>query len=378
MENNDTRQSAGDSWLRLVYWVLALLLIWGSVSLLGNALTPYIAGAVIAYMLSPLVNWLEARGMSRLLATCLVTVSIVLGLIMSIVVLLPSLIEQVITLIKQGPLFLETAKAAITKYVPSFAHYADVISQSLLRFAAVFQSGGAAVALSFLSSALSAISAISFIVILPVVVFYLLLDWKNMLTHIDALIPRPYLEVSRRLAREVDQTLANFVRGALGVSLLLGAFYTVALKMVGLDYALTVGIIAGALTFVPYVGAIIGGTLAIGIALFQFWGDWVTVGMVAVIFVSGQFIEGNVITPRLVGHAVRLNPIWILFALSCFGALLGFTGLLLAVPLAAVFGVFLRFGSERYKESAAYKGHNAASSRLREETAPLPKDSSSA
>jgi predicted PurR-regulated permease PerM len=162
--------------------------------------------------------------------------------------------------------------------------------------------------------------------------------------------------VIRRLASEIDGVLAAFVRGQISVCIVLGVFYSVALMLAGLDYALVVGAIAGGVTFIPYVGALVGGALAIGLALFQFWGDPVSIAIVAGIFAIGQFLEGNVITPRLVGNSVGLHPVWLLFALSAFGTLFGFVGMLVAVPVAAAIGVLARFGIERYKSSRLYTG----------------------
>jgi predicted PurR-regulated permease PerM len=140
------------------------------------------------------------------------------------------------------------------------------------------------------------------------------------------------------------------------VCLILGTYYAVALMLVGLQFGLVVGALAGLVTFIPYVGAILGGALALGLALFQFWGDWVSIGLVAAIFVSGQVIEGNILTPKLVGSSVGLHPVWLIFALSAFGTLFGFVGMLVAVPVAAALGVIARFVLDQYKVSRLYRG----------------------
>jgi predicted PurR-regulated permease PerM len=200
------------------------------------------------------------------------------------------------------------------------------------------------------------IGALLFIVVVPVVAFYMLLDWDRLIARIDALLPRDHAPVIRELASEINRVLAAFVRGQLSVCLVMGTFYAITLMLAGLQFGLIVGAIAGAITFIPYVGALVGGALAIGLALFQFWGDWMSLGIVAVIFAVGQFLEGNVITPRLVGNSVGLHPVWLLFALSAFGSLFGFVGMLVAVPVAASIGVFARFGSARYTGSLLYRG----------------------
>jgi len=177
-----------------------------------------------------------------------------------------------------------------------------------------------------------------------------------MISHVDSLLPRDHAPVVRRLARDVDRTLASFIRGMGTVCLILGTYYAIALMVVGLQFGLVVGFIAGLVTFIPYLGALIGGALAIGLALFQFWGDWVSIGLVAGIFVIGQVIEGNVLTPKLVGNSVGLHPVWLILSLSVFGTLFGFVGMLVAVPVAASLGVIARFGVEQYRMSLLYRG----------------------
>jgi len=190
----------------------------------------------------------------------------------------------------------------------------------------------------------------------PVVAIYMLLDWDRMIAQIDGLLPLDHQPVIRQLATEVDKVLAGYIRGMGSVMLILGTYYAVLLWAVGLEFGLMVGVIAGLLTFIPYVGAIVGGALAIGLALFQFWGDWWWIVMVYAIFQSGQFIEGNIVTPRLVGNSVGLHPVWLLLSLSVFGALFGFIGLLVAVPLAAALGVVIRFAARQYLGSRLYLG----------------------
>ena len=176
------------------------------------------------------------------------------------------------------------------------------------------------------------------------------------MAKIDDWVPLDHRDQIRAIARDIDRVLAGFVRGQVSVCLILGTFYSVALMLAGLQLGLIVGAIAGLVTFIPYVGALIGGALAIGLALYQFWGEWLQIAVVAGIFVVGQFLEGNIITPRLVGKSVGLHPVWLLFALSAFGTLFGFVGMLVAVPVAAAIGVVARFGIGQYKTSPLYQG----------------------
>ena len=207
-----------------------------------------------------------------------------------------------------------------------------------------------------LTSAASLFNVVILLVIVPVVSVYLLLDWDRMVAKIDTLLPRDHAPTIRKLASDIDQTLASFIRGMGTVCLILGTYYAIALMIAGLQFGLVVGFVAGLVTFIPYLGALIGGALAIGLALFQFWGDWVSVGIVAGIFALGQVLEGNVITPKLVGSSVGLHPVWLLLALSVFGALFGFVGMLVAVPVAAALGVIARFGVQQYQSSLLYRG----------------------
>jgi predicted PurR-regulated permease PerM len=170
------------------------------------------------------------------------------------------------------------------------------------------------------------------------------------------MLPLDHAPVIRRLASEIDKTLSSFIRGMGTVCLVLGTYYAITLMLVGLQFGLVVGFIAGLLTFIPYVGALVGGGLALGLALFQFWGEWVWIGAVAGIFASGQMIEGNFLTPKLVGNSIGLHPVWLILALSVFGALFGFVGMLIAVPLAAALGVFVRFAAEQYRNGPLYRG----------------------
>ena len=206
------------------------------------------------------------------------------------------------------------------------------------------------------------------LVVAPVVAFYLLLDWDRMTASIDDLLPRDHAPVIRELAADIDRTLASFVRGQGTVCLILGTFYAIALMLIGLQFGLIVGLVAGLLTFIPYVGALVGGVLSIGLALFQFWGDWIWIAAVAAVFMVGQAVEGNFLTPKLVGSSVGLHPVWLLFALAAFGTLFGFVGMLVAVPVAAMLGVLARYGIAHYRKGRLYRGLEARARMATSET----------
>jgi predicted PurR-regulated permease PerM len=206
-----------------------------------------------------------------------------------------------------------------------------------------------------ISGGLALVNILSLLFITPVVTFYLLRDWDRVLAHIDALLPREHAETIREQARLVNDTLAGFVRGQATVCFLLGTFYAVALSLAGLNFGLVIGLVSGILSFIPYVGTIFGFVAASGLALAQF-DEWYRIAIVIGIFLFGQFVEGNFLTPKLVGDRVRLHPVWVIFALLAGGTLFGFAGVLLAVPVAAVIGVLTRFAVSRYTASPLYGG----------------------
>jgi predicted PurR-regulated permease PerM len=341
---------------QLKYWGIAAAVFFVLLYLLADVMLPFVLGAAIAYLLDPIADWLQRRGLSRAASTTLITLLALLAVVFLLLLVIPTLVEQTVALFEFMPELVRNVQDWLTTRFPDLLNADSQLRQSLQDFAAMLQAKGAEFVETILSSAISLVNVIVLIVIVPVVTFYLLLDWDRMVARIDALLPRDHAPTIRQLATEIDETLSSFVRGQGVVCLILGTYYALALALVGLQFGLVVGFLAGALTFIPYVGALVGGALAIGLALFQFWGDWWWIVVVWAIFQSGQFVEGNILTPKLVGDSVGLHPVWLIFALSAFGALFGFVGLLVAVPVAAIIGVLVRFGLGRYKESLLYTG----------------------
>ncbi|MFW8593489.1 AI-2E family transporter [Cribrihabitans neustonicus] len=341
---------------QMIYWSVAaavfVVVLWA----LGNVLLPFVLAGAIAYMIDPVADRLEAWGMSRAGATATITVGALLLFLALVVLVVPTLIYQMIDLAEVLPELVRDARTFAIEHFPSIFEEDTRLHQTVTSMAEALQSRAGALLQSVAGSAVSLLNVVVLLVIVPVVSVYLLLDWDRMVARIDALLPRDHQPVIRRLAREIDEVLASFIRGMGTVCLILGTYYAVALMLVGLNFGLAIGFIAGLVTFIPYLGAVIGGALAIGLALFQFWGDWLSIGLVAAIFVAGQVIEGNVLTPKLVGDSVGLHPVWLLLALSVFGALFGFVGMLVAVPVAAAFGVIARFLTEQYLDSQLYRG----------------------
>ncbi len=342
---------------QLKYWGVATAVFAVVLWYLGDVLLPFVLGGAVAYFLDPVADKLEEMGLSRAAATAVITLAAILIFVILVLLVLPTLIQQSVSLFNTVPdLFKELRSFLITKF-PDLMDENSTLYQSLASVGETIQSRGGELLNTLLSSAMSIINMVALLVIVPVVAFYLLFDWDNMVGKIDDLLPRDHAPVIRRVSGDIDKTLASFIRGMGTVCLILGSYYAVALMLVGLQFGLVVGFVAGALTFIPYVGAFVGGVLAFGLALFEFWGVWVSIGLVVGIFVLGQVAEGNVLTPKLVGSSVGLHPVWLILALSVFGALFGFIGMLVAVPVAAAIGVIARFLVEEYKDSRLYRGH---------------------
>ncbi|SDW31952.1 Predicted PurR-regulated permease PerM [Celeribacter indicus] len=374
-----TRAHAGDMWAntrgfmalpvrdQAKYWGIAaavfLVLLWA----LGNVILPFVLGMAVAYMLDPVADKLEALGLRRTAATLVITAVAVVLFVLAALLVVPTLIRQTTDLIDAAPDIFNNLKSFLTTRFPALLDEDSQVYRSLLQIGETIQSRGGALLSTALTSAMSLVNVLMLLVLVPVITFYLLLDWDRMVAEIDKLLPRDHAPVIRQLAGNIDRTLASFIRGQGTVCLILGTFYAVALMLTGLNFGLVAGAIAGALTFIPYVGAIVGGALSIGLALFQFWGDWWMIAAVAGIFAIGQFVEGNILTPNLVGSSVGLHPVWLIFALSAFGTVFGFVGMLVAVPVAAAFGVIARFALDHYRTSRLYKGQT-------DHAVPLPPD----
>ena len=342
-----------------LYWgiaaVVLLLMLW----LLGDVLLPFLLGGAVAYFLDPVADRLERLGLSRVWSVALISVVAVLLFIAVVVPVTVTLANQITALVAALPGFAGAVmdpEGPLAARFPFLLEYQPRIEEFVANLGAAIQERGGVIASGLLTAGRGILGIVLLLVIVPVVAFYLLLDWDRMIARVDELLPREHAPTIRRLGREIDRTLAGFLRGQGTVMLVLGTFYALALMAVGLNFGIVIGALAGLVTFIPYVGAIVGGGLSIGIALVQFWGDWGWIALVAGIFVAGQVLEGNVLTPKLVGSSVGLHPVWLIFALSAFGAMFGFIGLLAAVPIAAVIGVIARFAVERYRASALYQG----------------------
>jgi predicted PurR-regulated permease PerM len=342
------------------WWGLAALALLAFLYAFSATLTPFLAGMAIAYFLDPLADRLEARGLSRLASTTIITVLAISVGVLAALLLIPLLLDQINQVVRTAPDsiarvqdFVERRGAA---YAPEAFGEGGVLDNAFAQFEEQLRDWSLKLLQSAWTGGLALIDAVALMVITPVVAFYMLLDWDRMVDEIDHWLPRRHAPLIRRISSDIDRVLAGFVRGQFSVCLILGTFYALALLAIGLNFGLVIGLFAGLISFIPFVGSLVGGVLSIGIALAQFWGDWVTIAGVAAVFLAGQAVEGNYLTPKLVGGSVGLHPVWLMFALSAFGATLGFVGLLIAVPTAAAIGVLIRFALEQYKAGRLYHG----------------------
>ncbi len=341
---------------QLRFWGIAfavlILVLW----LLGGTLLPFLLGAGIAYFLDPIADRLQRLGMSRIVATSVIAVVGVLVLVAILVFAVPALIWQMQALVGALPEYIANLSAILGRRYPELFGENSRLLRNLSGFETMLRDSGMTVLNQVLVSSLQVLSFVVVLFVTPVVAFYLLLDWDRMVARVNAWLPREHALTIRGLAREIDVVLAGFVRGQLSVCVILGVFYAAALWAIGLQYGILVGLIAGLVSFIPYIGSTVGLLLSVGIALFQFWDAKLWIVVTAGIFFFGQFVEGNILAPNLIGKSVGLHPVWLILALAVFGTLFGFAGLLVAVPVAAALGVIGRFLVDQYLASPMYTG----------------------
>jgi len=342
----------------LTFWVATFLVLVALLWLLHDILLPFVAGIALAYVLAPLADRVERLGINRTVAALLVVSVLVVALIALMLLLVPLLLQQGSALISNIPGYFKRVKELIVDANLPWLNWlgaaetgktaSDLVGQVatwLLSFSYSLWTGGKAL-----------VSFASVLIVMPVVTFYLIRDWHAMIDRVDSWVPVRQRGAVRQLAREIDAAIGGFLRGQFGVCLVLGCYYAIALMLVGLDFALLIGLTAGVITFVPYIGSMTGLMIAASVAIAQFWPDWKRIALVVAIFLVGQFIEGNIVSPKFVGERVGLHPVWLIFAMFAFGYLFGFVGLLIAVPLGAAIAVLLRFALRQYFASPFYTG----------------------
>jgi predicted PurR-regulated permease PerM len=344
------------------FWLIAAALFVAFVYVFSEILLPFVAGMALAYFLDPVADRLERLGLSRTAATLLILLAFIVLLAVAMVVLIPVLASQLADFLDKLPGYLAQLQTLITSFNPEWLEQRFGLDAGSLRegLNSLLTSGVGFITTVFQSiwsSGVALFSIAGLFVVTPVVAFYMLLDWDRMVAKVDSWVPRDYVQTVRAIASDINTATAGFVRGQGTLCLILGVMYAIGLTLTGLNFGILIGLFAGLISFIPYVGSLVGLVLAVGVAFVQFWPDWIMVVAVACVFFAGQFVEGNILQPRLVGKSVGLHPVWLMFALFAFGALFGFVGLLIAVPAAAAVAVLVRFAIARYLESPLYIGH---------------------
>jgi predicted PurR-regulated permease PerM len=344
---------------QLLFWLGTLLVFIFFVWLLKDILLPFIAGTVLAYLLNPLTDRLEKQGISRGIATFITVVLLLLFFVVAALIFVPVLGTQLISFIQRLPGYITRLQELVNSENKEWLQHTIGMSVSDIQKSLGDLVGESAKWLgSFVQSLWSGgralVSIFSLIVITPVVAFYVLNDWHAMIDKVDSWLPRSHRPTIRALGAQIDRAIAGFLRGQASVCFIMGIYYSIALVLVGLNFGFLIGVSTGVLTFIPYVGSLSGFLIGMIVAVVQFYPSWWPIIGVAAVFIVGQFLEGYVLSPKLVGQNVGLHPVWLMFSLFAFGYLLGFVGLLIAIPLAAAIGVLLRFALSRYMASPLY------------------------
>ncbi|MCB9966059.1 MAG: AI-2E family transporter [Geminicoccaceae bacterium] len=344
-------------------WTIALIVFLLLLYVLNDVLLPFVAGLVVAYLLDPLADRLEAMGTSRTWATALLTVGFLLVVLGGVVLLVPVIESQASALAQAFPQAIDSIWSSAKPLIEGLRERFDIAGDEELQQALTSNAGSAAgwaknILGGLLTGGMAIVNIVSLLFITPVVSFYLVRDWDSMIETVDGWLPRDHRDTIRQLLGEIDSSIAGFLRGQVSVCVILGLFYGIGLAVIGLSGGLLVGLLAGLLSFIPYVGSITGFVASMGLAAVQFGPtNFLMLGLTAGIFFVGQAVEGNFLTPKLVGDRIGLHPVWVIFALLAGGALFGFLGVMLAVPVAAAIGVLVRFGLRQYLASPLYKGH---------------------
>ena len=342
-----------------IFWLILFGFFCLTVYVLRSVLLPFVVGILIGYLLDPLADRLQKLKLSRTTATCLVLLLVAIILIPCIIALAGIIDEQLGLFINAVPSYMSTLNKKIEPIVTNLQDNFPSLNRNKIR---ELLQGNITNGLKLLGNVLRKLitsgyalfNIVSLLLITPIVAFYMLRDWNDFIKKVDSLLPKAHKKEIRNQAKAIDNIISSFLRGQFSVCVLLGSFYALGLTFVGLDLGLLVGFIAGLISFIPYVGSIVGFIMAMAIAFAQFE-SWIPIAQVVGVFAVGQFLEGNFLTPKLVGDSIGLHPVWVMFALLSGGVLLGFLGLMIAVPLAAVIGVLVRFAISKYKQSPLYK-----------------------
>ncbi len=352
---------------QMLFWALGAAVALALLALLKGILLPFVAGMAVAYFLDPAVDRVERLGLVRWLATSVITLGFFVVGAAIVVLLFPLVQTQVALLIENMPAYVEKAQGVILPAIERVmaavsAGGADRPAEAAKLFTENAGEILANVASRLVSSGLALFNMVSLIFITPIVTFYLLRDWDKIVKKVDSLLPRRHIKTIHEQIGLIDASLAGFLRGQALVCLVLAVLYGIGLSLAGLQFGLVIGLFTGFIAFIPYIGFAVGLAIALIFSVLQFGGDFVSIGLVVLVYAVLQVVESMALTPRLVGERVGLHPVWVIFSLLAAGILFGFVGIVLAVPAAAVAGVLVRFAAGRYVESALYLGHRTSGS----------------
>ena len=339
-------------------WLTAFAAVIALVVLLRSILLPFLAGLALAYLLNPVVGWLQKLGLNRALAAFAMLALFIIAVGGIAVMAVPIIGTELADFIDKVPGYIAQLQAFaadpgrpwLRKIIGAGLNEAE---QSAAQIASLAANWIPSVLSSIWSDSQALFSALSLLIVTPIVTFYLLKDWDRLIAALEGFIPAAHRDSVQKLARELDDTISGFVRGQGTICLILALFYALALRLIDLNHGILIGLFAGLISFIPYLGSLAGLLLSVCVAVLQFWPSWTAIPIVIAIFVCGQAIADYVLAPYLVASRIHLNPVWVMFAIAAFGYLFGLVGLILAVPLAAACGVLTRYAAKEYLESAA-------------------------
>lgn len=346
---------------KLVFWAIILFIIFAFLYSISDILFPFIFGILVAYLFDPIVYKLVKEGMNRTFASALIILTFSTALVGVVVLAAPVLLEQAGALADALPGYYESFKNEVLPNLerkiynlsPEIAEQAKLQVKEQSELIDIKGKISKVVA-GVIGSGSWLFNLLSLIFITPIVSFYILRDWGQFKDEAEELLPRQYEQTIKTQIRKIDDTVSAFLRGQLNVCLILGTYYAVALTIAGLNFGLVIGFAAGLLCFVPFLGVLTGTLIGLLVAFFQFDGDLVQIGIIAGIFMVGQVLEGNFLTPKIVGEKIGVHPAWLIFGMLAGGSLLGLTGVIISVPLTAIINVLIQFAIEEYEKSEFY------------------------
>ncbi len=344
---------------KIIFWLVSVTLFFTFLYLIKSILLPFVIGIMAAFFLDPAADKLEKLGLSRNNATAAIIVGFFMLISLAAAALVPVIYHQAINLLDAAPEYVtqlqEHYKPIFEHFISRFGdHNIETVRQSASNVSAPLTSFGGSLLKGILTSSSNFINLLSLLLITPVVAFYLLRDWDKITAYIDGLLPRKHAQTIKEQMNIIHLTLAGFIRGQSLVCIILAGFYALALSLADMPFSVLLGIAAGLLIIIPYAGSFMATAISLLVAWVHAAGDLNFVAIIGAIFGVGMVLEGYILTPNLVGKRVGLHPVWLIFGMMAGGALFGFTGILIAVPVTAICGVLTRFAITQYLQSSFY------------------------